>query len=205
MTRVDAESAPNGPEAPNGGEGRADMQPVGGAGEAGKGASGEDEGTALARAAFVEEFSALWAASGAPPMEGRVLAYLMIAEGPHASTAELMSALGASAGSVSMATRHLVEVGFIQRHQLPGERVHRFRVEDDVWGSWLARERHYLDRQRAVIDRALSALGDGPAGPRRRLTNGRNYMEWLAGYHRKMLEDWEAYKREHAADEGGAR
>ena len=162
-----------------------------------------DRAEAAARTAFIEEFSAIWASSGAPPMEGRVLAYLLISDAPHVTTADLIRELSASAGAVSMATRRLVEVGFVQRHQLLGERVHRFKVEDDVWGSWLAREHTYLDRQRALIDRALSGLGEGADRPRRRLTNGSAYFEWLAGYHRKMLEDWQAYKREHGIDDDG--
>ena len=167
--------------------------------------TGLDPAEAAARRAFIEDFSALWASGGAPPMEGRVLAYLLITDAPHVTTAELIRELNASAGAVSMATRRLVEVGFVQRHQVLGQRVHRFKVEDDVWGSWLAREHTYLDRQRSLIDRALSGLGEQAERPRRRLTNGRNYFEWLAGYHRKMLEDWQAYKREHGLDEEGPR
>ncbi len=168
------------------------------------GGSGAEE-AAAARRAFVEEFGTLWASMGTTPMEGRVLAHLMITPGPDATTAELIRELNASAGAVSMATRHLEEVGFIQRHVVPGERVHRFRVEDDVWGSWLAREHTYLDRLRAVLERGLSRLGDDADRPRRRLDTGRAYHEWLAGYHRKMRDDWQAYKREHGLDEGGAR
>jgi len=164
-----------------------------------------DPAEVAARRSFVEEFGTLWTSMGAPPIEGRVLAYLMITPEPDATTAELIRELNASAGAVSMATRHLVEVGFIQRHVVPGERVHRFRVDDDVWGSWLAREHTYLDRLRAVLERSLSRLGPDAERPRRRLTNGRAYHEWLAGYHRKMLDDWQAYKREHGMDEEGPR
>jgi DNA-binding transcriptional regulator GbsR (MarR family) len=101
-----------------------------------------------------------------------------------------------------MATRRLVESGFVKRHTVPGERSHYFRAETDVWGSWLASERKYLDRQRDIIARGLAVVEqDGHTGPgdvdapvRERLRNGRDYMQWLHGHHRKMLEDWEAFK-----------
>lgn len=182
-------------------------EPVDSAGAGGSSDPGApvDPGDLAARQAFVEEFGTLWASMGTTPMEGRVLAHLMITPGPDATTAELIRELNASAGAVSMATRHLEEVGFIQRHVVPGERVHRFRVEDDVWGSWLAREHTYLDRLRGVLERGLARLGDDADRPRRRLDTGRAYHEWLAGYHRKMRDDWQAYKREHGLDEGDDR
>ncbi|MBK0296098.1 hypothetical protein IAE22_27775, partial [Bacillus sp. S34] len=41
---------------------------------------------------------------------------------------------------------------------VPGERSHYFRAEADVWGSWLASERKYLDRQRDIIGRGLTVV-----------------------------------------------
>jgi hypothetical protein len=66
----------------------------------------------------------------------------------------------------------------------------------------LASERKYLDRQRDIIGRGLAVVegagrtgtGDVDAEVRERLLNGRDYMQWLQGYHRKMLEEWEAFK-----------
>ncbi|MEJ5914517.1 GbsR/MarR family transcriptional regulator [Pseudokineococcus sp. 1T1Z-3] len=167
---------------------------------------------------FVEDFGMLWATSGAPRMEGRVLAYLMVAAAPQSSSAELAQALGASPGSVSTTTRHLADVGFVQRRSLPGDRAHYFTVDDDVWGAWLASERRYLSRQAGVIERAMDDLAGGAEGADppaaegqdaaegrrralRRLRNGRNYMRWLQGYHDQMLRDWSVYKTEHGDPE----
>ncbi|MFJ7287743.1 GbsR/MarR family transcriptional regulator [Curtobacterium sp. NPDC098951] len=155
------------------------------------------------RQAFVEEFALMLNdAAGMPLTDARVLGYLMVTRAPHSSSADLQAALGASSGSVSMATRRLVDSGFVKRHTVPGERSHYFRAEADVWGSWLASERKYLDRERDVIGRGLAVVeaagrtgpGDVDAEVRERLLNGRDYMQWLQGYHRKMLEEWEAFK-----------
>lgn len=155
------------------------------------------------RQAFVEEFALMLGdGAGMPLTDARVLGYLIMTRAPYSSSADLQAALGASSGSVSMATRRLVDSGFVKRHTVPGERSHYFRAETDVWGSWLASERKYLDRQRDVIARGLAvveqdgrtAAGDVDAPVRERLRNGRDYMQWLHGHHRKMLEDWEAFK-----------
>jgi hypothetical protein len=42
----------------------------------------------------------------------------------------------------------------------------------------------------------LAELPEGMPDPRKRLRNARNYFEWLATYHRKMLLDWQEYKAE---------
>ncbi|MGU3411645.1 GbsR/MarR family transcriptional regulator [Microbacterium sp. M1A1_1b] len=155
------------------------------------------------RQAFVEEFALmLGEGAGMPLTDARVLGYLIMTRAPYSSSSDLQAALGASSGSVSMATRRLVDSGFVKRHTVPGERSHYFRAETDVWGSWLASERKYLDRQRDVIARGLAVVeqdgrtadGDVDAPVRERLRNGRDYMQWLHGHHRKMLEDWEAFK-----------
>lgn len=155
------------------------------------------------RQAFVEEFAIMLAdGAGMPLTDARVLGYLIMTRAPYSSSANLQAALGASSGSVSMATRRLADAGFVKRHTVPGERSHFFRAETDVWGSWLAGERKYLDRQRDIIARGLAvveqdghtAAGDVDAPVRERLRNGRDYMQWLNGHHHKMLEDWEAFK-----------
>ncbi|WP_454049972.1 GbsR/MarR family transcriptional regulator [Cellulomonas sp. Marseille-Q8402] len=143
---------------------------------------------------WIEQFALTWEGSHSPRMEGRVVGVLMIVDRPYLSSQQIAHLLTASAGAVSTATRRLVEIGFIQRHAVAGDRNHYFRVEDDIWGSWLESERNYLPRLQRVIDEGLDASPAGDEGPRRRLLNARNYMEWLAGYHRKMLADWEAYR-----------
>jgi hypothetical protein len=144
--------------------------------------------------AWIEQFALTWEGTNSARMEGRVVGLLMIADRPYLSSQQIAQLLTASAGAVSTATRRLVEVGFIQRHAIAGDRNHYFRVEDDIWGRWLASERNYLPRLQRVLDEGLAASGPADQGPHRRLRNARNYMEWLAGYHRKMLADWEAYR-----------
>ncbi|WP_108723838.1 GbsR/MarR family transcriptional regulator [Cellulomonas timonensis] len=154
---------------------------------------------------FVEEFGLAWEGMHSTRMEGRVIGLLMIIDEPYLSSAQIGSLLRASAGAVSTSTRRLGDAGFIKRHMIPGDRSHYFRVEDDIWGGFLAGERAYLVRLSDAITTGFATLdSDEDHPPRRRLTNARNYMTWLAGYHRKMLADWEAYRDALPDDEDSA-
>jgi hypothetical protein len=144
---------------------------------------------------LVEDLGVIWAERGSP-MEGRVLGYLMLSNAPKVSSAELCRALRASTGSISTATRVLAADGFIKRVAVAGERTYYFAVEDDIWGAFLAGERPHLARRERFAEQALEQLGADDVAPRRRLAYMRDYMSWLATYHRKMLADWEQHKRE---------
>jgi DNA-binding transcriptional regulator GbsR (MarR family) len=147
------------------------------------------------RAGFVEEMGLLWQQLGEQRMKGRVLGYLMLSNAPYVSSAELCDALRASPGSISTSTRSLAESGFIRRVAVPGERGHFYRADEDVWGTFLAGERRYMDDRIAYAEHVLATLGPDDEEPRRRLSNMRDYFNWLKPYHRKMLEDWEEFKR----------
>lgn len=163
----------------------------------------QSTGLPTERREFIEEFATFWHGSGSPLMDGRVLAYLMILPAPYASSAQIAADLHASAGSVSMSTRRLLDEGFIKRYVAPGERRYYFRTEADIWGSWLAGEPRYLGRQRDVMERALAVVGksDDPhdAEVIKKLENGRDYMIWLAEYHQTMRQAWEAFKADRDA------
>jgi DNA-binding transcriptional regulator GbsR (MarR family) len=111
--------------------------------------------------------------------------------------------LQTSAATISTTTRRLAEVGFIRRVSVPGQRGNHFRVEDDVWGAFLAGERRYLDRRARFAEQVLTQLGSDDNTLRRRVENMRDYMTWLTTYHRKMLDDWEQFKRDRDARRPG--
>lgn len=154
------------------------------------------------RREIVDDMGTLWEQLGMPRSEGRIVGCLMLSNAPAMSSADLMTDLGLSAAVISTATRRLAEVGFIKRVTQSGRRGHFFRVEDDVWGAFLAGERGYLDKRAAFAESILGQLGVDDEGPRRRVRNMRDYMSWLSTYHRKMLAEYEQFKREQADYDG---
>jgi DNA-binding transcriptional regulator GbsR (MarR family) len=151
------------------------------------------------RREVIDDMGALWEELGMPRSEGRIVGCLMLSNLPAMSSADLMGELGMSAASISTATRRLADVGFIKRVTQVGRRGHFFRVEDDVWGAFLAGERGYLDKRVSFAESVLMQLGADDEGPRRRVQNMRDYMSWLRSYHRQMLADYEKFKTERAA------
>ena len=147
------------------------------------------------REQLVEQFGVLFDEMGQPPMQGRVLGYLMLSNAEHVSTQELKEALRASAGSISSATRALSAAGFIRRVFERGSRSHYFRAEEDVWGDFLAAEHRYLARRVVLAEEMLRHLGPEDKAPRERLLNMRDYFEWLEDHHHKMYGLWEEYKK----------
>ena len=98
-----------------------------------------------------------------------------------------------------MSTRALLNVGFLKPHSVPGDRNHYFRVEDDVWGGFLAGEREYLRRIATTLAHGLDLVGEEPSGPRTRLLNAQLYMTWLAGHHLRLLAEWQQHRDENDA------
>ncbi|MCR2824721.1 GbsR/MarR family transcriptional regulator [Microbacterium sp. zg.Y909] len=153
------------------------------------------------RRQFAEDISLIWELAGTSRMDGRVLGYLLIMDRPYISSADLAATLGASTGAVSMATRRLIDTNFIRRHSVPGDRSHYFKAEEDPWGSFLANERRYFEKEINSLDAALRWVGPDETEARVRLTNGRDYLEWVQDYHHKMLADWREHKRARDAEQ----
>jgi hypothetical protein len=155
------------------------------------------------RASLVEEMGLIWTELGSPRMQGRVLGFLMLSNAPYVSSAELAEALQASTGSISTATKVLVDEGFVRRVAVAGERSFFYRAEDDVWGAFLATEARYLRRRQLFAEQALRALGPEDDRPRTRFLNMRDYHEWLAAHRREIYADWSRFKQRSRGDDDG--
>lgn len=83
-------------------------------------------------ARFAEAMARLFETGGMPRMAGRVWATLLVTDAAHMSSIELQAALGASAGSISQATRTLLQIGLIDAVAVRGERRDFFAVRPDA-------------------------------------------------------------------------
>ena len=78
---------------------------------------------------FIEEFGLLFSQLGQPRILGRMLAWLLVCEPSHQSSAQLVQALRASKATVSTMSRELIKMGLAERVALPGDRKTYFRVK----------------------------------------------------------------------------
>lgn len=86
-----------------------------------------------ARRGFAEDFGILFERLGGARMLGRVLGMLFVADPPEMTAEQLAAELQASRGSISQATRLLIQIGMIQRINKPGVRADFYRVRRDAW------------------------------------------------------------------------
>ena len=109
---------------------------------------------------FAEDMGQFFETGGFTRMAGRVWAMLLAMDEPHLSAMDLQDALGASAGSISGATRALLDLGLIERVNVRGERRDYFAPRRGAIVNLL---RIRLERLVAVEDlltQALNAFDD---------------------------------------------
>jgi predicted transcriptional regulator len=107
------------------------------------------------RERYVEEFGILIGEFGLSRMVGRVLGALLVSDPPERSAEELAEALRASRGSISSATRTLVQMGLVERRARPGERRDYFRIKPGAWDELMHRELEALSTFRQMAERGL--------------------------------------------------
>jgi DNA-binding transcriptional regulator GbsR (MarR family) len=104
---------------------------------------------------FLEEVGVVFEQTGLPRMAGRLFGWLLIADPPYQSPAELAAVLQASKGSISTTVRLLTQMGFIERYVIPGSRHDYFRLPEDAIKKII---RHGLEQEIKMF-RALSERG----------------------------------------------
>lgn len=127
---------------------------------------------------FVEEVGLMFEQGGMPRMAGRILGHLLTAQPPHQSADDLAKALHASKGSISTMTRLLMQIYFIERISLPGDRRDYFRIAPNAWTRMSRARTPQITQIRQLAERGLDLLEGAPAEQRERLEEMRDFYAW---------------------------
>ena len=111
-----------------------------------------------AKRAYIEELGLIYEQSGMQRMAGRVLAALLVAEPAEQTADELAGTLQASRGSISSATRYLIQQGFIERMAKPGERRDYYRNKPGAWITMMRRGTEQFRTFKEMAERGLNLL-----------------------------------------------
>lgn len=111
-------------------------------------------------AAYVEDVAQFFERSGMARMSGRLLGALMVAEPPERSQEELATFLGVSRGSVSQASRMLVDGGLVERRRRRGERRDYYRIRPHAWTDMIERRVDAIVALRRLAERGIEVVGD---------------------------------------------
>jgi DNA-binding transcriptional regulator GbsR (MarR family) len=143
------------------------------------------------RERYVEDFGILFGQFGLPRMVGRVLGTLLVSDPPERSAEELAEALKASRGSISSATRSLVQMGLVERRGRPGERRDYFRVKPGAWREIMRRELGALSTFRRMAERGLTLMDSGNPEAKRGLQEMRDLYAYWEREFPAVLKRWE--------------
>jgi predicted transcriptional regulator len=143
---------------------------------------------------FVERFAMVLSETGGlPRMPARVFAFALADDAERYTAAELASGLRVSAAAISGAVRHLVQLGYLARERLPGDRADTYRIFDsDVWGSIVMQQDQVLESYEQVAAEGAGILGDTPGG--RRLRETREFFAFLRSEQPALIERWHEYR-----------
>jgi DNA-binding transcriptional regulator GbsR (MarR family) len=140
---------------------------------------------------FAEEVGLFFEQTGLPRIAGRVLGWLLISDPPYQTLNELMEALRASKGSISTMTRLLIQMGFIERFSLPGQRRDYFRIKPGAWYQITQRHLLQLTSFRQLAERGLGLLKDDDPQLQRRLADVREMYAFFEQELPAVLQRWQ--------------
>lgn len=143
------------------------------------------------RERYVEDFGLFFEQFGLTRMVGRVLGLLLISDPPERSAEELAGALRASRGSISSATRSLVQLGLVQRLSRPGERRDYFRVRPGAWNELMRQEMASITTLRRMAEQGLDIMNSDNPEARRGLEEMRDFYAYWERELPAVLERWE--------------
>ncbi len=109
------------------------------------------------RADFIEKVGMMSQSDGLPRISGRVLG-LLIFDGTAVSFGDLAEQLQVSRGSISSASRMLVDRGMIKRVSRPGQRQDFFQLADKPYATMLRNVALGLEKAKAEIDNTVQEL-----------------------------------------------
>ncbi len=147
---------------------------------------------------FAEEMGQIFDRWSLPRMAGRVWGILLVSDEPALSAQDLVTRLHASAGSISAATRYLLDHRLIERVRLPGERRDFFRFDPSATYAMFQQRIDATAAMHRVFEVAEPRFADRTVA-QERLSQLHDFYEWMEMQLRALMKEW---RQQHAATPG---
>jgi DNA-binding transcriptional regulator GbsR (MarR family) len=148
-----------------------------------------------AERSFIEEVGVVFEQTGIPRMGGRLFGWLLISDPPYQSPAELAEVLQASKGSISTSIRLLQQMGFIERHVIPGSRHDNFKLPENAVKMLI---QHGLEQEirmfRGLAEQGMEMAKALPAGRKVWLKEMHSRYAYLEKTFPSLMEKYEREK-----------
>jgi DNA-binding transcriptional regulator GbsR (MarR family) len=118
----------------------------------------DDRERTRAKRLLVEEYGLLFEEMGSTRMEGRVMAWLLLAEPPEQSLTEIAQGLGVSKAAVSTSARGLLQSRAVERVSAPGRRGDYYRSTPGKLEGILHLD--HVSSLGRLVDRSLELVAD---------------------------------------------
>lgn len=152
------------------------------------------------RLAFAEEVGVQFERLGTTRMLGRVLGALMVADPPEMTAEDLATFLKASRGSISQATRQLVQMGLIERINRTGVRRDYYRVRPNAWVEASRHKTAEIHAMQALFKRGLRAMHDASDEARAALDHALRFMEFWERESQAVYARWDSHREQDHGD-----
>lgn len=138
----------------------------------------------------VERIGIVCDKDGFPPLAGRLLGYLMLAEPPHKSFDEIVEFLQASKSAVSNTLKFLESQKMIEYITFPGDRKRYFKMSVEKWAEVMMDKMEWLQAMHNQITLVLSLRSDSYPKFNEGLQNIRELYEIIMEEMPLMVERW---------------
>jgi DNA-binding transcriptional regulator GbsR (MarR family) len=143
---------------------------------------------------LVEEYGLLFEEMGGTRMEGRVLAWLLLADAPEQSLTEIAEGLGVSKAAVSTAARSLLQARAVERVSEPGRRGDFYHSIPGKLESVLHPE--HITAFKRLVDRSLEFVAgkDQTQSNYALLHEMRDFLDFLEAEIPGLMRRWAAHR-----------
>ena len=164
----------------------------------------DDRERVRAERLLVEEYGLLFEEMGGTRMEGRVMAWLLLAEPPEQSLTEIAQGLGVSKAAVSTSARSLLQSRAVERVSEPGRRGDYYRSTPGKLESVLRLD--HVESLGRLVDRSLELVagGDQAQSNYALLREMRDFIAFLEAEIPGLVSRWQAHRETARAAAAGA-
>jgi DNA-binding transcriptional regulator GbsR (MarR family) len=143
---------------------------------------------------LVEDYGLLFEEMGGTRMEGRVLAWLLLADPPEQSLTEIADGLGVSKAAVSTAARSLLQSRAVERVSEPGQRGDFYRTIPGKLEDVLRLDHATLLGR--LVDRSLELVADKDQTQSNYtlLHEMRDFIDFIEAEMPGLMSRWQAHR-----------
>lgn len=138
---------------------------------------------------YIEELAVFWGSFGLPKMQGRVMGALFVADPPEKTAEELAEELAASRGSISSATRSLIQMGVVERKTKLGERKDYFQTRTN-WLELMRQQMGAYAAFRKVAEKGLRIMDGASPESKRDLEEIHSLYSHMEREMPALIERW---------------